>query len=137
MPAGATLREIHRLRHAAKDLTERIEAGPRQIKAQHAAMARHGENLKKAQDDLKHLKVQTHQKEVSLKSASEQIKKYEKQLNEIMSKKEYDALKHELATTRASEGKLEDEILAAFTDVEERQKKIPELEKTLAQSKAQ
>jgi uncharacterized protein len=135
--AGSTLREIHRLRRAAKDLTERIEAGPRQIKAQHAAVARHEENLKKAQDDLKHLKVQTHQKEVSLKAASEQIKKYEKQLNDIMSKKEYDALKHELATTRASEGKLEDEILAAFTDIEERQKRIPELEKTLAQSKAQ
>jgi uncharacterized protein len=137
MPSGATLREIHRLRRAAKDLTERIDAGPKQIKAQHAAVARHEENLKKAQDELKHLKVHTHEKEVSLKAASEQIKKYEKQLNDIMSKKEYDALKHELATTRAGEGKLEDAILGAFTDIEERQKRIPELEKTLAQSRAQ
>src|SRR5215831_8293978 len=100
MPApGATLREIHRLRRAAKDLSTRIESGPRQVKAQRAAVARHEENLKKAQDELKHLKVHTHEKEVSLKSATEQIKKYEKQLNDIMSKKEYDALKHELATT--------------------------------------
>jgi len=138
MPApGATLREIHRLRRAAKDLTDRIEAGPRQIKAQHTVIARQEENLKKAQDELKHLKVHTHEKEVSLKAATEQTKKYEKQLNDIMSKKEYDALKHELATTRASEAKLEDDILAKFGDIEERQKKIPELEKTLAQSKAQ
>src|SRR5947208_3475117 len=35
MPApGATLREIHRLRRAAKDLIDRIEAGPKQIKVQ-------------------------------------------------------------------------------------------------------
>jgi predicted nucleic acid-binding Zn-ribbon protein len=134
---GAILREIHRLRRNAKDLSDRLEAGPRQLKAQHAAVARAEENLKKAQEELKHLKVKAHQQEVSLKSATDQTKKYEKQLNDIMSKKEYDALKHELATTRGHEGKLEDEILALLTQIEERQAKIPELEKALAQIRAQ
>lgn len=134
---GAILREIHRLRRAARDLNDRIEAGPRQLKAQHAAVARAEENLKKAQDELKHLKVKSHQQEVSLKAATDQTKKYEKQLNDIMSKKEYDALKHELATTRAAEAKLEDEILALLTAIEEHSAKVPELEKILTQTRAQ
>src|SRR5207245_42398 len=50
---GATLREIHRLRRNVKDLDSRIEAGPRQLKMQHAAIARHEENLKTAQEELK------------------------------------------------------------------------------------
>src|SRR2546428_97975 len=102
--ARPPLPEIHRLRRHVQELLSRIEAGPRQLKMQHAAIARHEENLKKAQEELKLLKVHTHDKELSLKITSDQIKKYEKQLNDIMSKKEYDALKHEMATSREQAG---------------------------------
>jgi hypothetical protein len=134
---GAIVREIHRLRRGIKDLTTRIDSGPRQIKAQHAVVSRCEENLKRAQEELKHLKVKTHEKEVSLKATGDQIKKYERQLNEIISKKEYDAFKTELATCRAAGAKLEDEILAALGELEERQAKLPEIEKALVQARAQ
>src|SRR5205807_2603818 len=92
MTATATiLREIHRLRRQAAELQARIDQGPRQLKAQHARIARQEETLRQAQDAVKHLKVTMHEKDVSLKATQQQIAKYEKQLNEVTSKKEFDA----------------------------------------------
>jgi len=135
--AGAILREIHRLRKNAKEIQTRIDQGPQKLKAQQDRVARQDETLHKAQDELKHLKVDTHQKEVSLKAVDEKIKKYEKQLADIMSKKEYEALKIELAHAREQAGKLEDEILGVMTQVEEKAARIPELEKNLKEGRAQ
>src|SRR5262249_915824 len=132
---GAILRDIHRLRRNIKDLSTRIEQGPRQLQTQHARVARQEEILRKAQEAIKQLKVKIHDRELSLKISTDQIKKYERQLNDIMSKKEYDALKHELATAREQGSRLEDEILAGMMDLEEQQARLPELEKTLAQTR--
>jgi len=137
MSAGAILREIHRLRKNAKETQTRIDQGPQKLKAQQDRVARQEDTLHKAQDELKHLKVDTHQKEVSLKTVDEKIKKYEKQLADIMSKKEYDALKTELAHAREQAGKLEDEILGVMAQVEEKAARIPELEKNLKEGRAQ
>jgi uncharacterized protein len=138
MPAaGAILREIHRLRKNAKDIQTRIDEGPQKLKAQKDRVARQEDTLHKAQDALKHLKVDVHQKEVSLKSADEKIKKHEKQLGDIMSKKEYDALKIELAHAREQAGKLEDEILGLLSQVEEKSARIPELENNLKEGCSQ
>jgi predicted nucleic acid-binding Zn-ribbon protein len=134
---GAILREIHRLRKNAKDLQAKIELGPRQLKAQQDKVTRHEQLLKEAQDRLKHLKVHTHEKEVSLKSTDQTVKKYEGQLSGIMSKKEYDALRTEIQHARDQAGKLEDEILEVLTQTEEQAAKIPELEKALKEAKAQ
>jgi predicted nucleic acid-binding Zn-ribbon protein len=134
--AGAILRDIHRLRKNAKDIQTRIAQGPQKLKAQQDRVTRQEETLHKAQDELKHLKVDTHQKEVSLKTVDEKIKKYEKQLADIMSKKEYEALKIELAHAREQAGKLEDEILGVMGQVEEKTARIPELEKNLKEGRA-
>jgi predicted nucleic acid-binding Zn-ribbon protein len=134
---GTILREIHRLRKNAKDLSTRVEQGPKQQQLQKDKVARQEQLLKQAQDEVKHSKVTAHEKEVSLKSIDEQIKKYEKQLNDIMSKKEYDALKHELSHARDKVAKIEDEILTVLTEIEERTAKLPELEKNLKETKAQ
>jgi len=134
---GAILREIHRLRRNAKDLKGKIELGPRQLKAQEDKVARQEQILKQAQEDLKHLKVASHEKEGSLKVADEQIKKYQKQLSDIMSKKEYDALKNELAHARDKGAKLEDQILEAMGQIEERAGQIPVLENNLKEARNQ
>jgi len=134
---GNILREIHRLRRNAKDVRARIAQGPQQLKTQQARQTRQEEGLHQAQDELKHLKVNIHQKEVSLKEIDGKVKKFEKQLADIMSKKEYDALRTELAHAREQAGKLEDEILAILSEVEEKAARIPELDKTLKETKAQ
>ncbi|HTU93349.1 MAG TPA: hypothetical protein VMF69_24930 [Gemmataceae bacterium] len=128
-------REIHRLRRFAHELQEQIDRLPRQQKAQLAKVARQEEILHQAQDAIKHLKVDIHSKEGTLKSTHGQIGKYQKQLNEAESKKEYEALQHEINEARAVCQRLEEEILNVLAESEEKTTQLPELEKAVRQAK--
>src|SRR5215471_14310217 len=94
---AAILREIHRLRGLAQDLQSRIDLAPKQVKAQQNLIAKCEEDLKQGQETVKKLKIAIHEHEVSIKAEQQLIKKYENQLGDITSKKEYDALRHEIA----------------------------------------
>jgi predicted nucleic acid-binding Zn-ribbon protein len=129
MPGLAVLmREIHRLRRFANDLQEQIDRAPRQLKLQQARVARQEEVQRETQEAIKRLKITTHEKEVSLKSAHAQIAKYEKQLNEAAAKKEYDALQLEIKHGKEKCQQLEEEILTAIGTSEEKTTQLPELE---------
>ena len=128
-------REIHRLRRFAHELQEQIDRLPRQQKIQQAKVARQEEALRAAQDAIKHLKVEIHSKEVALKSAHGQIAKFQKQLNDVGSKKEYDALQHEIRDAKGTCERLEEEILTGMAESEEKTAVLPELEKGVKQAK--
>lgn len=130
-----TFREVHRLRRFAQDLQEQLDRLPRQLKAQQAKVTRQEELLREAQDTIKHLKVAVHEKEVSLRTAHNQIAKRKKQLDEVSSKKEMDALQSELTADRATCARLEDEILEGMTQAEEKTGQLPELEKAVQKAK--
>src|SRR6266851_4381340 len=104
-------REIHRLRRHTQNLQEQLERIPRQLKVQQGKAGRQEEVLREAQEALKKLKVTVQTKEKTLKDRHGQIAKYQKQLNEVTSKKEYDALQVEIAGAKADCQRLEDEIL--------------------------
>jgi predicted nucleic acid-binding Zn-ribbon protein len=128
---AAIMREIHRLRRFARDLQEQIERGPRQVKAQQAKVTRQ-ENLQhEGQEAIKKAKLAVHDKESELKAVHSQIAKYQKQMSEVTSKKEYDALQAEINAGRTGCGRLEDEILQAMTEVDEVTARLPELEKAV------
>lgn len=133
---AAIFREIHRLRRYIRDLEGRADQEPRLRKAQVDKVTRHETLLKQAQDALKHLKVDIHAKETSIKSAQDQIKKYEKQLKEMISnKKEYDALTAEINQAKATITKLEDETLELMSQSEDQAAKLPEVEAALRKVK--
>jgi predicted nucleic acid-binding Zn-ribbon protein len=133
---GAILRELHRLRRHAKDLQNEMERLPRQLNAQKGKVVRQEEALKNAQEAIKKLKVSIHEKETTLKAKHQEIVKREKQRNEnVANKKEYDALGHEIAAARQLCDQLEDQALAALTEVDEKTARLPELEKALKQAK--
>ncbi|HYT95422.1 MAG TPA: C4-type zinc ribbon domain-containing protein [Gemmataceae bacterium] len=137
MPGPAVvLREIHRLKKYAKDLQNRMEQGPRQLKAHQANISRQEDNLRLAQDGLKQLKKTILDKEGQVKSHNGQIAKHQQQLNQAASKKEYDALKVEIENDRKAVTRLEDEILDAMAAVEEKTAQLPALEKAVQQAKA-
>lgn len=137
MPGPAVIfREIHRLRSHAKDLQNRLEQGPRQLKAQQANVAKREEELREDQEALKQLKVSMHQDEVSLKATQQQIAKYQKQLNESTVKKEYDALKVEIEHGHKEVARREDAILTAMGDIEERTGQLPPREKAVQEAQA-
>jgi uncharacterized protein len=131
------LREIHRLRTHAGDLQYRIDNAPRQLRAQQNAVAKYDEAIHQAQDAIKKLKVSIHEKEVSVKAVQASIKKYEQQLNDISSKKEYDALRGEIAAAKTRISGIEDETLVVMGEVEESVAKLPALEQALKQAKAE
>src|SRR5438477_12579330 len=114
------LREIHRLRTFAGDLQSRIDSAPKQLKAQQGLVTKREDELKQGQDLVKKLKVAIHEKEVSVKAENQLIKKYEGQLNDITSKKEYDALRNEIAGVREKIRAYEDETLNTMMDLEEK-----------------
>jgi hypothetical protein len=132
---GDTFREIHRLRRHARDLQQEIERGPIQLKARRNVAAKVEAAYHTAQDDLKKLKVHTHEKEVSLKATHTQIAKYEKQMETAGDKKQYDAFKQEIATARQKAQKLEDEILEGMSEADERTAKLPDSQKAAAKAK--
>jgi predicted nucleic acid-binding Zn-ribbon protein len=129
------LREIHRLRKHARDLRAEIERGPRLLKGQQTRVTRQEELLKEGQENLKRLKVTFHDREVQLKQTLQQINKHEMQLNQAGSKKEYDALKSEIAADRQKCKELEDEILEAMGKIEEDTARLPEQEKAVKQAR--
>jgi uncharacterized protein len=125
------LREIHRLRRHAKELQSEIERGPRLLRIQQARVNKQEEAVRDAHDTLKRLKMSSHDKEGQLKATLQQIGKHEKQLNEAGSKKEYDALKTEIAADKKKCQELEDEILGYMGEIEERTAQLPELDKAV------
>jgi predicted nucleic acid-binding Zn-ribbon protein len=129
------MREVHRLRRFARDLQEQIDRVPRQVKARQAVLARQEEAVKENAEAVKKLKVAAHEREVTIKTTHGQIAKYQKQLNEAGSKKEYDALQHEIADARAAWQRLEDEAFAALAEGEERAAKAPGLEAAARRAK--
>lgn len=132
---GPILREIHRLRRSVADLDSAIDNGPRQLKAQQNKIAKDEDSVKKAQDTLKQIKVKMHDKEVSIKATQSEIQKYEKQLGEISTKKEYDALRNEIAKAREHIKKIEDEILVLMLESDEKAQLVPEAEKAVKKAK--
>jgi predicted nucleic acid-binding Zn-ribbon protein len=132
---GPILREIHRLRRSIADLNSAIEGGPRQLKAQQNKIAKDEDNVHRAQDQVKQSKVKIHDKEVSIKATQTEIAKYEKQLGEISSKKEYDALRKEIANAKETIRKIEDEILELMLEVDDKAKLVPEAEKGVKKAK--
>ncbi len=119
MPGPATtLRELHRLHRHAEDLRTQINRGPQTIKAHQEKTAKQEELLHQAQDSIKKLKVALHEKEVSLKAQQQVVAKHEKQLNEVSSRKEYDALRSEIESDKKACAKIEDATLEVMEEID-------------------
>jgi predicted nucleic acid-binding Zn-ribbon protein len=128
---AAILKEVHRLRRHAHELQSQIDRGPAVLKAQQAKLGKQQDALRDAQEGLKKLKMAIHEKEVSLKAKAQQVDKHQLQLNSASSKKEYDALKNEIAHEKEASKELEDEILTAMLRLDEGTARLPELERSL------
>lgn len=134
---AAIVRELHRLWRHAKDLQAEIERGPRLLRAQQAKIAKQEDTIREVHEAVKRLKVAMHEKEVSLKARQQQIDKHQMQLNGASSKKEYDALKVEIASDKKACQQLEEEILELLAETEAKTAQIPAVEKAVQAAKAE
>ena len=129
---ASLFREIHRLRRFARDLQEQIDRIPRMRKAYQNKLAQREQALRDEQDAIKKLKVTASDKEKQLKAKGELMDRFTRQQSELTTRKEHEALMLEMAHARDMIAKLEEEILAAMSEGEERAAKVPELEKAVS-----
>jgi uncharacterized protein len=129
------LREIHRLRKNAHDLQSEIDRLPIKLRAQQAKITRQEAEAQESHDLLKKLKVAGHEKDSELKALQQLMAKHEKQLAEATTRKEYDALRVEIADDKKKIQAKEDQILENMGAVEEHSAKLPEAEKAVKQAK--
>jgi predicted nucleic acid-binding Zn-ribbon protein len=128
-------RELHHLLSHAANLRSELERGPKTLQLYKDRLTKQEQEIKDYQEGTRKLKVGILEKESALKAKNQQIEKYEGQVNSVNSKKEYDALKTEIANAKKECGKLEDEILEAMTQVDARAARFPQLEKELEEAK--
>jgi predicted nucleic acid-binding Zn-ribbon protein len=125
------LKEIHRLRRYTTDLQNRLDQLPKRRATLQGAVEFQEKRLADAQNHIKQLKVKSHQDDVTLKATADQIAKYQSQLNQIMSKKEFDALQHEIAHGKEKASQLEDQILQTLGEIDESTGRLPEIDRDL------
>jgi len=86
------------------EITERVE----RQKAVHA----------QAEEEVKNIKLSLSKKELELKEKEETISKYDAQLMQVKTNKEYSALQHEIATIKSDNSLLEEDIITFLDEVQ-------------------
>ncbi|QDS98581.1 zinc ribbon domain-containing protein [Adhaeretor mobilis] len=112
------LRELHRMHQQLADLRERLERGPRQIRARELNVEKFNEQLSDAQTTMQKTKMAADQKQLDLQTGENKIVDLGAKLNTSSSNKEFHALQEQIAASKMANSVLEDEILESFDKVE-------------------
>lgn len=132
---AAALRELHRIHRQLADLRERLERGPKQIKAKQATVAASDERLAKAQAESKAGRMAVDQKQLLLKTGEGKIIDLKVKLNACNTNREYQALRDQIMADEMANSVLADEILEAMEKVDQLKHAITEAEQQVAKSK--
>lgn len=132
---GEVLRTLHRILIQLSDLKERLERGPRQIRAREAACAKLEADLNLIKNDVKAAKIAADQKQLLLKSSEAKHKDLNAKLMAAQSNREYQALKDQIAADDMANSVLADEILEALEKIDGFKKLTTDAETALARGK--
>lgn len=121
---ASALRELHRIHQQLTDLKERLDRGPKQIRARAANVTQAEEQLGKAQADVKAARMAADQKQLLLKSSEAKILDLKAKLNACSTNREYQALKDQIAADEMANSVMADEILEGLEKVDELREKI-------------
>jgi uncharacterized protein len=126
------LRTLHRIHRQLADLNERLQRGPKLVRATEANVKRLEEELARERETLKTMRKEADQKQLQLKGNEAKIKDLKGKLNVANNNREYQILKDQIAADQMANSVLEDEIIEALDQIDQFQPKIGEAEKTLA-----
>lgn len=132
---AGVLRELHRIHRQLSDLRERLERGPKQIRAREANVSRLEAELTQLKADVKAARVATDQRQLLLKSGESKIRDLKAKLNAASSNREYQALKDQIAADEMANSVLADEILEAMEKIDGYGPTVAEAEQKLAKGK--
>lgn len=110
-----------------------LDSIPERIKQKDEAFAGKSADLKKLEDGLKMLQVSRKDKEIDLESKEGTIKKYQSQMYQVKTNKEYTALQDEIGRVRADNSLIEEEIIKILDQIDGENKKISREKELLKQ----
>jgi uncharacterized protein len=131
----SVLRVLHRIHRQLTDLRERLDRGPRQIRAAETHVQHCENQLTATKAEAKSLRVAVDQKQLQLKSSEDKVKDLRRKLNAATSNREYQLLLEQIAADDMARSVLEDEILEALEKVDAFQQNIADAEAALAAAK--
>jgi len=134
VPAAA-LRELHRIHQHLAELRDRMERGPKQIRAREANVAQLDAQLAAARDRVKQTQVATDRKQLDLKAGEQKVIDLRVKLNAANSNREYQAFVEQIAAAEMAGSVLSDEIIEGLEKIDLLQSQVKEAETALAAGK--
>jgi predicted nucleic acid-binding Zn-ribbon protein len=132
---AAALRELHQIHQRLADLRDRLERGPKQVRAREANVAQLEVKLTEARDRAKQMQMAIDRKQLDLKSGEQKVVDLRVKLNGANSNREYQAFLEQIAAAEMAGSVLSDEILESMEKVDQLGLATKEAEKNLASGK--
>jgi uncharacterized protein len=131
----SVLRVLHRIHRQLTDLRERLDRGPRQVRAAESHVEHCDTQLTATKAEFKALRVAADQKQLQLKSSEDKVKELRRKLNAAASNREYQLLLEQIAADDMANSVLADEALELMEKIDNFQNTVAEAEATLAAAK--
>src|SRR5882757_1565020 len=131
---AAALRDLHRIHQQLAELRDRLERGPKQVRAREANVAQLEARLAEAREKAKQTQMAVDRKQLDLKSGEQKVVDLRVKLNTANNNREYQALLEQIAAAEMAGSVLSDEILEGMEKVDQFLA-VKEAEKNLASGK--
>ena len=137
--AGDTngLRELHELHLQLRGVQEKLERGPKQLKARHLFTGQKQAEAEAQKEKLKQLKLKADQHGLQLKSNENKISDLRGKLNAAASNREFDIIKSQIEADTVANSVLEDEILDLLEKVDMAKVDLGRIEMELGTAKSE
>jgi predicted nucleic acid-binding Zn-ribbon protein len=132
---AAALRELHRIHQQLAELRDRLERGPKQVRARETNVAQLEARLAEAREKTKQTQMAVDRKQLDLKSGEQKVLDLRVKLNTANNNREYQALLEQIAAAEMAGSVLSDEILEGMEKVDQFALAGKEAEKNLASGK--
>ena len=127
------LMRLQELYLAIDEVAKKLTAMPERMQELEQALARHRADVAKAKDELAGLQKDRRKLEGDLGAVEIKIAKYQGQLMEVKTNKEYTAMLHEIETVKGERGGIETRILQSMEAADALEKAIRQKETALAE----
>jgi predicted nucleic acid-binding Zn-ribbon protein len=132
---AAALRELHRIHQQLAELRDRLERGPKQVRAREANVAQLEARLVESRERVKQTQMGIDRKQLDLKSGEQKVVDLRTKLNAASSNREYQALLEQIAAAEMAGSVLQDEILEGMEKIDQIAVGVKDAEKNLAAGK--
>ena len=132
-----TFKQLHRVRKHLRELKSEIDLGPRVMTLQQQKLEAEKQTHKDAHDAIGKMKLRIRDDEGTLKQLNTQLAKFEKQLNDAGSPKEYEAKQSEIRQAKEKIAATEEAILLGLEELEKKTAALPEADKQWAEAQAE